>query len=336
MRDERRKRRERQGVSRLRVQEAERSGDLVVEIRDLEFGYDGQSLVRDLSLIVGRGDKIGIIGPNGAGKTTLLQLLLGQLAPRKGSVRHGTKLEVARFDQHREELNLAESVAENIAPGQEYLEIDGKRRHVYGYLQDFLFTPERARTPVAVLSGGERNRLLLARILARPVNLLILDEPTNDLDAETLELLEEQLVAYAGTLLLVSHDRDFLDHVTTTTLVFEGDGRIGEYTGGYSDWRRVVLARDQAVAAPARPKSRTPTRKAKLGFNERRELDALPDRIEELEERQQALHQRLADPALYRGDGAEVAGARQQLDALEGELASAYARWEELTQLAEA
>ena len=336
MRDERRKRRERQGVSRLRVQEAERSGDLVVEIRDLEFGYDGQSLVRDLSLIVGRGDKIGIIGPNGAGKTTLLQLLLGQLAPRKGSVRHGTKLEVARFDQHREELNLTESVAENIAPGQEYLEIDGKRRHVYGYLQDFLFTPERARTPVAVLSGGERNRLLLARILARPVNLLILDEPTNDLDAETLELLEEQLVAYAGTLLLVSHDRDFLDHVTTTTLVFEGDGRIGEYTGGYSDWRRVVLARDQAVAAPARPKSRTPTRKAKLGFNERRELDALPDRIEELEERQQALHQRLADPALYRGDGAEVAGARQQLDALEGELASAYARWEELTQLAEA
>ncbi len=336
MRDERRKRRERQGVSRLRVQEAERSGDLVVEIRDLEFGYDGQSLVRDLSLIVGRGDKIGIIGPNGAGKTTLLQLLLGQLAPRKGSVRHGTKLEVARFDQHREELNLAESVAENIAPGQEYLEIDGKRRHVYGYLQDFLFTPERARTPVAVLSGGERNRLLLARILARPVNLLILDEPTNDLDAETLELLEEQLVAYAGTLLLVSHDRDFLDHVTTTTLVFEGDGRIGEYTGGYSDWRRVVLARDQAVAAPARPKSRTPIRKAKLGFNERRELDALPDRIEELEERQQALHQRLADPALYRGDGAEVAGARQQLDALEGELASAYARWEELTQLAEA
>ena len=225
-------------------------------------------------------------------------------------------------------MNLAESVAENIAPGQEYLEIDGKRRHVYGYLQDFLFTPERARTPVAVLSGGERNRLLLARILARPVNLLILDEPTNDLDAETLELLEEQLVAYAGTLLLVSHDRDFLDHVTTTTLVFEGDGRIGEYTGGYSDWRR--------VAAPARPKSRTPTRKAKLGFNERRELDALPDRIEELEERQQALHQRLADPALYRGDGAEVAGARQQLDALEGELASAYARWEELTQLAEA
>ena len=336
MRDERRKRREHQGVSRLRVQEAQRSGDLVLEIRDLEFGYDGQSLVRDFSLIVGRGDKIGIIGPNGAGKTTLLQLLLGQLAPRAGSVRHGTKLKVARFDQHREELNLAESVAENIAPGQEYLDINGKRRHVYGYLQDFLFTPERARTPVAVLSGGERNRLLLARILARPVNLLILDEPTNDLDAETLELLEEQLVTYAGTLLLVSHDRDFLDHVTTTTLVFEGDGQVGEYTGGYSDWRRVVLARDQAVAAPAKPKSRTSTRKAKLGFNERRELDALPDRIEKLEEREKELHQRLADPALYQGDGAKIAETRSQLTALEDELASAYVRWEELTELAEA
>ena len=336
LREERRKRRERHGVSRLRIQEAERSGDLVLEIRDLEFGYGDQSLVHNFSLIVGRGDKIGIIGPNGAGKTTLLQLLLGQLEPRKGSVRHGTRLEVARIEQHREELNLAESVAENIAPGQEYLEINGKRRHVYGYLQDFLFTPERARTPAAVLSGGERNRLLIARILARPANLLILDEPTNDLDAETLELLEEQLMAYAGTLLLVSHDRYFLDNVTTASLVFEGTGQIGEYTGGYSDWRQVVQARDKAVAAPARPKSRTQNRRARVGFNARRELDALPDRIEALEERLQALHQCLADPALYRGDGTEVAGARAKLAALEGELASAYARWEELVALAEA
>jgi len=337
MRDERRKRREHQGVSRLQVQEAKRSGDLVLEIRDLEFGYGDQSLVRDFSLIVGRGDKIGIIGPNGVGKTTLLQLILGQLAPRSGSVRHGTKLSIARFDQHREELDLQKSLAENIAPGQEYLEINGKRRHVFGYLQDFLFTPERARTPVAVLSGGERNRLLLARILARPVNLLILDEPTNDLDAETLELLEEQLLAYTGTLLLISHDRDFLDHVTTSTLVLAGDGHIGEYTGGYSEWR--VAQKNENTAPqpnPTTPKSRPQKRKPKLGYNEQRELDALPDQIEALEDERENVHQRLADPALYQGDGTEVAAAKKELTVLEETLATAYVRWEELTQRAEA
>ena len=337
MRDERRKRRERQGVSRLQVQEAERSGDLVLEIRDLEFGYGDQSLVRDFSLIVGRGDKIGIIGPNGVGKTTLLQLILGQLAPRSGSVRHGTKLSIARFDQHREELDLKKSLAENIAPGQEFLEINGKRRHVFSYLQDFLFTPERARTPVAVLSGGERNRLLLARILARPVNLLILDEPTNDLDTETLELLEEQLLAYTGTLLLISHDRDFLDHVTTSTLVLAGNGRIDEYTGGYNEWR---VAQENESNEPqsnhTTPKSRPPKRKPKLGYNEQRELDALPNQIEALESERENVHQRLADPALYQGDGTEVAAAKKELTGLEETLASAYVRWEELTQRAEA
>ena len=339
LREERRKRRQRQGVSRVQVQQAERSGDLVLEIRDLEFGYNETSLVRDFSTIIGRGDKIGIIGPNGAGKTTLLQLILGQLEPRQGSVRHGTRLKIARFDQHREALNLKESVAENIAPGQEYLEINGQRRHVYGYLQDFLFTPERARTPVAVLSGGERNRLLLARILARPVNLLILDEPTNDLDVETLDLLEEQLVAYAGTLMLVSHDRDFLDHVTTSTLVFEGDGQIGDYTGGYSDWRR--LQQTSANTAPTTPratdhKDAAPSRKTKLGFNDRRELEALPERIEDLEAEQAALHQQMADPAFYQGSGAEINTAKEQLDAVDEALAAAYARWEELAQLEEA
>jgi ATP-binding cassette subfamily F protein uup len=334
MREDRRKRRQRQGISRLQVQEAERSGDLVLEVRDLEFGYCAESLVRDFSAIIGRGDKIGIIGPNGAGKTTLLQLILGQLEPRAGSVRHGTRLQIARFDQHREALDLQQSVAENIAPGQEYLEINGQRRHVFGYLQDFLFTPERARTPVSVLSGGERNRLLLARILARPLNLLILDEPTNDLDAETLELLEEQLVAYAGTLILVSHDRDFLDHVTTSTLVFEGEGRIGEYTGGYSDWR--VRQNAPAAPAPSAPKRPPPARKAKLGFNERRELATLPERIEDLETEREALHQRLADPALYQQGGAEISRAKERLEVLERELATAYARWEELAQLAEA
>ena len=338
MREEHRKRRQHQGVSRLQVQEAERSGDLVLEIRDLEFGYAEESLVRDFSTIISRGDKIGIIGPNGAGKTTLLQLILGQLEPRQGCVRHGTRLKIARFDQHREALNLKESVAENIAPGQEFLEINGQRRHVYGYLQDFLFTPERARTPVGVLSGGERNRLLLARILARPVNLLILDEPTNDLDVETLDLLEEQLVAYAGTLILVSHDRDFLDHVTTSTLVFESNGQINDYTGGYSDWRRLQQANPTPLKAsntsPQR-KATAPPRKAKLSFNDRRDLEGLPGQIEDLESEQDALHQRMADPAFYQEDATVISTAKEQLDTLEQTLATAYERWEELAQLDE-
>ncbi len=338
MREERRKRRQHQDVSRLQVQQAERSGDLVLEVRDLEFGYGEESLVRDFSTIIGRGDKIGIIGRNGAGKTSLLQLILGQLKPRQGSVRHGTRLKIARFDQHREALNLKESVAENIAPGQEFLEINGQRRHVYGYLQDFLFTPERARTPVGVLSGGERNRLLLARILARPVNLLILDEPTNDLDVETLDLLEEQLVAYAGTLILVSHDRDFLDHVTTSTLVFEGDGKIGDYTGGYSDWRRLQQTNStppKASNTSPQRKATAPLRKAKLSFNDRRELEALPGQIEDLESEQGALHQRMADPAFYQEGATAISTAKEQLDALEQNLATAYARWEALAQLEE-
>ena len=338
MREEHRKRRQRQGVSRVQVQEAERSGDLVLEIRDLEFGYAEESLVRDFSTIIGRGDKIGIIGPNGAGKTTLLQLILGQLEPRQGSVRHGTRLKIARFDQHREALNLKESVAENIAPGQEFIEINGQRRHVYGYLQDFLFTPERARTPVGVLSGGERNRLLLARILARPVNLLILDEPTNDLDVETLDLLEEQLVAYAGTLILVSHDRDFLDHVTTSTLVFESNGQISDYTGGYSDWRRLQQANatpPKASNTSAQRKAKAPPRKAKLSFNDRRELEGLPEQIEDLESEQEALHQRMADPAFYQEGATVISTAKEQLDTLEQTLATAYARWEKLAQLDE-
>ena len=338
MREEHRKRRQHQGVSRLQVQEAERSGDLVLEIRDLEFGYAEESLVRDFSTIISRGDKIGIIGPNGAGKTTLLQLILGQLEPRQGCVRHGTRLKIARFDQHREALNLKESVAENIAPGQEFLEINGQRRHIYGYLQDFLFTPERARTPVGVLSGGERNRLLLARILARPVNLLILDEPTNDLDVETLDLLEEQLVAYAGTLILVSHDRDFLDHVTTSTLVFESNGQINDYTGGYSDWRRLQQANPappKASNTSPQRKATAPPRKAKLSFNDRRDLEGLPGQIEDLESEQDALHQRMADPAFYQEDATVISTAKEQLDTLEQTLATAYERWEELAQLDE-
>ena len=340
MREERQQRQQRQGTSRLRVQEAERSGDLVIEAEDLYFAYsEGQPQVSQFSLLVGRGDKIGIVGPNGSGKTTLLHMLLGQLEPQRGSVRHGTRLQIAHFDQLRAQLNLDESVAENIAPGQEYLDINGQRRHVYGYLQDFLFTPARARTPVGALSGGERNRLLLARLFAKPANLLVLDEPTNDLDTETLELLEEQLVHYSGTLLIVSHDRAFLDNVVTSLLVFEGDGQIGEYAGGYSDW----LARHQSAQTPrtaekkkARKQQRSKQRERKLSFNEQRELDALPDQIEALEAEQSALHEQMADPAFYQQNGEDVTAAQTRLEQIDNDLKQAYARWEELGEIAEA
>ena len=340
MREERQQRQQRQGTSRLRVQEAERSGDLVIEAEDLYFAYsEGLPQVSQFSLLVGRGDKIGIVGPNGSGKTTLLHMLLGQLEPQRGSVRHGTRLQIAHFDQLRAQLNLDESVAENIAPGQEYLDINGQRRHVYGYLQDFLFTPARARTPVGALSGGERNRLLLARLFAKPANLLVLDEPTNDLDTETLELLEEQLVHYSGTLLIVSHDRAFLDNVVTSLLVFEGGGQIGEYAGGYSDW----LARHQSAQTPrtaekkkARKQQRSKQRERKLSFNEQRELDALPDQIEALEAEQSALHEQMADPAFYQQNGEDVTAAQTRLEQIDNDLKQAYARWEELGEIAEA
>ena len=340
MREERQQRRQRQGNARLRMQEAERSGELVIEAEDLYFAYsEGEPQVRQLSLLVGRGDKIGVVGPNGSGKTTLLHMLLGQLEPQRGSVRHGTRLQIAHFDQLRAQLNLDESVAENIAPGQEYLDINGQRRHVYGYLQDFLFTPARARTPVGALSGGERNRLLLARLFAKPANLLVLDEPTNDLDAETLELLEEQLVHYGGTLLIVSHDRSFLDNVVTSLLVFEGDGQIGEYAGGYSDW----LARHQSAQTPrtaekkkARKQQRSKQRERKLSFNEQRELDALPDHIEALEAEQSVLHEQMADPAFYRQNGEDVTAAQTRLEQIDNDLEQAYSRWEELGEIAEA
>ena len=340
MREERQQRQQRQGTSRLRVQEAERSGDLVIEAEDLYFAYsEGQPQVSQFSLLVGRGDKIGIVGPNGSGKTTLLHMLLGQLEPQRGSVRHGTRLQIAHFDQLRAQLNLDENVAENIAPDQEYLDINGQRRHVYGYLQDFLFTPARARTPVGALSGGERNRLLLARLFAKPANLLVLDEPTNDLDTETLELLEEQLVHYSGTLLIVSHDRAFLDNVVTSLLVFEGDGQIGEYAGGYSDW----LARHQSAQTPrtaekkkARKQQRSKQRERKLSFNEQRQLDALPDQIEALEAEQSALHEQMADPAFYQQNGEDVTAAQTRLEQIDNDLKQAYARWEELGEIAEA
>jgi ATP-binding cassette subfamily F protein uup len=332
MRRERQERRERQGTARLQLNEADRSGKLVVEAEGVSFSYDGKPVIKDLSTVIMRGDKVGIIGPNGAGKTTLLRLLLGQLAPQQGVVRLGTKLEVAYFDQHRALLDEEMTVLDNVAQGSEQITVNGESRHVISYLQDFLFAPARARTPVKALSGGERNRLLLARLFTQPANVLVMDEPTNDLDMETLELLESLLVDYAGTLLVVSHDRAFLDNVVTSTLVFEGDGRIGDYVGGYEDWLRQRRVEAPARGAPAAAAERRekPKPKAKMGYKEQRELETLPQRIEALEKEQQALHQAMSAADFYQRDKAAIAAAQDRLAALEDELAAAYERWEML------
>ncbi len=340
LRRDRAARRERVGTAVLQAQEAERSGRLVLEARGLGFAYGDRVLVRDFSTTIMRGDRIGLVGPNGVGKSTLLTLLLGTLAPQAGSVRHGTKLEIAYFDQLREQLDPERSVQWAIAEGGDWVKVGGEQRHVLSYLQDFLFTPDRARTPVRALSGGERNRLLLARLFLRPSNVLVLDEPTNDLDIETLELLVELLDAYEGTVLVVSHDRAFLDDVVTSTLVFRGDGRIEEHAGGWSDWDRVRRAAAAAAPAPtAKPKAAqatarpAPPRTRKLTLAERKELDALPERIEGLEAVRDAAFAALADPAVLR-DGTAAAAARQRADAAEAELAAALERWEALETLA--
>ncbi|MCU0970813.1 MAG: ATP-binding cassette domain-containing protein [Gammaproteobacteria bacterium] len=338
LREERGVRRDRQGQARIVVQEAERSGRLVVEAEGIGYAWDGRPVVRDFSTTILRGDRVGLIGPNGVGKTTLLNLLLGRLRPETGRLRLGTRLEVAYFDQLRIALDEERTVQDNVADGSDKVLVDGKPRHVISYLQDFLFPPDRCRQPVKALSGGERNRLLLAKLFARPSNLLVLDEPTNDLDIETLELLEERLMAYEGTLLVVSHDREFLDNVVTSTLVFEGEARVTEYVGGYGDWER------QAAAAAAKPAPRpakaepSPARAepprarpgAKLSYKDQRELELLPATIERLEAEIAELQGRLADPAVYRSGGTEVAAIGERLSLLEGELAGAYARWEVL------
>ncbi|WP_305044552.1 ATP-binding cassette domain-containing protein [Geoalkalibacter sp.] len=335
LRAERRARRERTGTAALQVQEGERSGRLVIEAEGLGYTWDDRPLIRDFSTTILRGDKVGIIGPNGSGKTTLLQLLLGELAPQQGRLKLGTNLQIAYFDQLRAQLDENRTVHENLAEGNDWVEVGGQRRHVMGYLQDFLFPPERARSPVRTLSGGERNRLLLAKLFTRPANLLVLDEPTNDLDLETLELLEDLLVEFAGTVLLVSHDRAFLDNVVTSTLVLEGEGRVGEYVGGYEDW----LRQRPQVAQPPKADARKPERHLpkerprKLSFKEKQELDSLPRRIEELEAEQADLHARLSDPNFYRGGGGEVAGLQARLALIEDELARAYVRWEDLEAL---
>ncbi len=335
LREEYRQRQERQGTAKLQLQEAARSGALVAEVENVSFSYDGRPLVREFSTTVMRGDKIGIIGPNGSGKTTLLRLLLGELEPTAGTVKLGTRREVLYFDQMRSQLDLNATVQENVGEGNDTVTVGGRQRHVIGYLQDFLFSPERARTPVHILSGGERNRLLLAKLFTRPANVLVMDEPTNDLDAETLELLEDLLAEYTGTLLLVSHDREFLNNVVTSTLALEGDGKVTESVGGYDDWLRQAEAARSAAEAPKqksvpekpRPEKEKPR---KLSFKEERELEALPEKIAELEAAQAALHLRLGDPEFYKSAGSEVAAVNDRLAALEAELEEVYARWEEL------
>jgi ATP-binding cassette subfamily F protein uup len=336
MREEYRQRQERQGAAKMKLQEAARSGALVAEAENISFGYDGQQVISGFSTMIMRGDRIGIIGPNGSGKTTLLKLLLGELQPESGEMKLGTRREVLYFDQMRQQLDLSASVQDNVGEGNDTVTVGGKQRHVIGYLQDFLFSPERARTPVHILSGGERNRLLLAKLFTKPSNVLVMDEPTNDLDAETLELLEDLLSEYSGTLLLVSHDREFLNNVVTATLAFEGGGRISANVGGYDDWLRTSAQSKAAVSEPKVVKEKSKAEKEKprkLTFKEERELEGLPERIAALEEEQTALHARLADPEFYKSAGAGITIVNERLAALEAELEQVYIRWEELENL---
>ncbi len=337
LRAERQARRERMGKVNLQLDAGDKSGKLVAELEHVNKAFGQRQIVRDFSSRIQRGDKIGLIGPNGAGKTTLLRLILGELQPDSGSVRQGTKMEVAYFDQFRTQLNPDSTLADVISPGSDYVEIGGARKHVIGYLEDFLFAPERARSPVSSLSGGERNRLLLARLFAKPANVLVLDEPTNDLDIETLELLEELLQNYEGTLFLVSHDRTFLDNVVTQTIAAEGEGRWHEYAGGYSDWasykagvaKETAKARSEAKPAAKAPEPAKP-KGDKLSWKEQRELEALPGKIAALEVEQADLTTRLEDPSIYQTDPQAAQHAAERLAAIDDELMILLERWEAL------
>jgi ATP-binding cassette subfamily F protein uup len=360
MRQERAERRERLGSVRLSAERADSPGKMVFEAEGVSKAYGGAPVVGDLALRVQRGDRIGLVGPNGAGKTTLLRMLLGDVAPDTGEVRRGANVQVAYYDQQREQLDPERTVFDTVGDGNDTVTVNGGSKHVHGYLRDFLFSPERARSPVKALSGGERNRLLLARLFTRPANVLVLDEPTNDLDLETLELLEAELVAWTGTLLIVSHDRRFLDNVVTSILVFEGEGRVEEYVGGYADWERyrvaigaptslaasvapkavapvaeapIVTATPVAPSAPAAAPTAAPapaTARAKLSFKERRELAELPGAIEALEAEREALRLRTAGPDFYKESSGAIREALARLEAIDPQLAAAYERWHAL------
>ena len=342
MRFQRQERQERVGTAKLKIQEAEKSGMLVVEAKNISFAHADKPIVKDFSTTIMRGDKVGIIGPNGAGKTTLLRLLLGELAPQTGTIRLGTKLEIAYFDQLRDTLDEEKTVQDNVAYGTDTVKIGDNSKHIIGYLQDFLFTPERARTQVKFLSGGERNRVLLARLMTQPANVIVLDEPTNDLDSETLDLLEEQIVDFAGTVLVVSHDRTFLNNVVTSTIVYEADG-LNEYVGGYDDWKRTAAQRAKAAVAERQQQSvaRTSTssstapaiaavKEKKRSFKEKHELETMPKRIEQLEADIAAIHKKMSNPNFFKKPGGEIAETQSKLDTLEKQLSDCYKRWESL------
>ncbi|MGB2220925.1 ATP-binding cassette domain-containing protein [Neptunomonas sp.] len=351
LRNERAERMNRQGKASFNLEEAQKSGKLAAELEHVSVAFEGKQVIRDFSMTLQRGDRVGLIGPNGAGKSTLLKLILGDIEPDSGSIKRGTKLEVAYFDQLRGQLDMDKTVIDNISEGRESIEINGNTRHIIGYLNDFLFSPERARTPVRALSGGECNRVLLAKLFSQPANLLVLDEPTNDLDVETLELLEEILMEYKGTVLLVSHDRAFLDNVVTSTVAFEGNGRLKAYVGGYKDWLRQrpeptavgkeagknapkpakEAAKVEAVKAAPAPKKAS----VKLSYKLQRELESLPAEIEAAETSLEALQSEMADPAFYEQDHAKVAEKVAQLSEQEATLERLMERWVELEAMQE-
>ncbi len=330
----RRDRREAAGIVKIESQETERSGMLVAKADNISFSYGSTPIISQLSTVIMKGDRVGILGPNGSGKTTLLRLLLGNLQPDSGSIRLGTNLQISYFDQLREQLDENKTVQENVVENnQDTVTINGQKRHIIGYMQDFLFSPDQVRSYVSTLSGGERNRLLLARLFTRPSNLLVMDEPTNDLDIETMELLEDYLMKYAGTVLLVSHDRAFVNNVVTSTLVFEGAGNVKEYVGGYDDWLRQRVAE----AKPAKPAKDNPpppaiSQKVKFGFRQQKELDALTLTIQSLETEQADLYKAMGDSSLYKNDKSAVVSKKERLDEVKKLLAESYTRWEELEQ----
>ena len=343
MRDEYKARRGLQGNAKITLNKSDASGKIVVEAEGIRHGYDGETLIENFSINIMRGDRIGLIGPNGSGKTTLLKILLGKLKPEHGKVKTGTKIEIAYFDQLREQLDPQKSVQDNLADGSDHVEINGRSMHVISYLQDFLFEPGRIRQPVKALSGGEQNRLILARLFSKPANVLVLDEPTNDLDMETLELLEEILLKFDGTLLLVSHDRAFLDNVVTSSIVFEGNGQVRHYVGGYQDWVRQGGTFDPKPlpekASPEsktehkqKPQSQQPAKAGKLSYKLQRELDQLPGKIENAEAELAALERAISDPAFYDRDKDAIDTVMKQVTAAQEALEKLYARWDEIEQ----
>ncbi len=341
MRQVRSQRRSLDGLVRIEINKAERSGELVAKAGGVNFAYDNKEstpIIRDLNASILRGDRIGVIGPNGVGKTTLLKLLLGKIAATSGTIKLGTNVQCAYFDQLHGQLDIEKNLVENVGEGYDTVTINGRAKQVVAYLMEFMFTPDKIKSPVFNLSGGERNRLQLAKMFTHPSNVLVLDEPTNDLDIETLELLEEMLIEYPGTVLVVSHDRAFLNNVVTSTFVLEGQGRVKEYAGGYDDWlvqrKNIEDVRQEKSAnkKASRPKK---TKPVKLTFNQKNELEKLLHAIEKLEKQITSLHKEMAEPAFYKQDGKIIAEIKTKLDESEAELTSAYSRWEELAAIEE-